>query len=197
MVRHCRTYLLSVIVTVNSFALVLSKRRKPSVRIKSQINIVAALCLNGITFLFYGINYNKTEGNMSSIFKNVSLCMSDIFVMLNYYFMMMLLTIGRFLAFYLNMKHQLYLPPKKVSKFIAFVTVSLFAGTVNVLALVLLKKWMLSTIRTCCMYFMQLLILDILFLLYLFTFSMFIKESKKLRKLILKIMNVSSYCPQT
>ena len=179
MVRHCRTYLLSVIVTVNSFALVLSKRRKPSVRIKSQINIVAALCLNGITFLFYGIKYNKIEGNMSSIFENVSLCMSDIFVMLNYYFMMMLLTIGRFLAFYLNMKHQLYLPPKKVIKFIAFVTVSLFAGTVNVLALVLLKKWMLSTIRTCCMYFMQLLILDILFLLYLFTFSMFIKESKK------------------
>ena len=77
---------------------------------------------------------------MSSIFENVSLCMSDIFVMLNYYFMMMLLTIGRFLAFYLNMKHQLYLPPKKVIKFIAFVTVSLFVGTVNVLALVLLKK---------------------------------------------------------
>ena len=140
LVRHCRTYLLSVIVTVNSFALVLSKRRKPSVRIKSQINIVADLCLNGITLLFYGINYNKTEGNMSSIFKNVSLCMSYIFVMLNYYFMMMLLAIGRFLAFYLNMKHQLYLPPKKVIKFIAFVTVSLFAGTVNVLALVLLKK---------------------------------------------------------
>ena len=136
--------LLSAIVIVNSVTLVLLKRRKHNIRIKKQINIVAALCLHGftsvpITFLFYVMKYNEVEGNMSSIFKNVFLCMSDIFVMLNYYFIMILLTIDQFLVFYLNMKCRLYLPPKKVIKVITFVTVSLFAGTVTVLALVLLK----------------------------------------------------------
>ena len=137
--------LLSSIVIVNSVTLVLLKRRKHSVRIKNQINIIAALCLNGIasvpiTFLFYVMKYNEIEGNMSTIFKKMFLCMSDIFVMLNYYFIMILLTIDQFLVFYLNMKYQVYLPPKKVIKVITFVTLSLFVGTVTVLALVLLKK---------------------------------------------------------
>ena len=96
--------LLSAIVIVNSVTLVLLKRGKHSVRIKNQINIVAALCLNRITsvpitFLFYVMKYNEIEGHMSSIFKNVFLCMSYIFVMLNYYFMIILLTIDQFLVF--------------------------------------------------------------------------------------------------
>ena len=137
--------LLSATVIVNSITLVLLKRRKRSVRIKNQINIVAALCLNAITsvpitFLFYMMKYNGIEDNMSSIFKNVFLCMSDIFVMLNYYFIMILLTTDQFLVFYLNMKYQVYLPPKEVIKVITFVTVSLFAANVTVLALVLLKR---------------------------------------------------------
>ena len=137
--------LLSAIVIVNSVTLALLKRRKHSVRIQNQINIVAALCLNGIVsipiaFLFYIMKYNEIEGNMSSIFKNVFLCMSDIFIMLNYYFIMILLTIDQFLVFYLNMKYQVYLPPKKVIKVITFVTASLFAGTVTVLTLVLLRR---------------------------------------------------------
>ena len=57
------------------------------------------------------IKYNVT--NMTPKLSDVTLCVTDIYIMLNYYFIMILLTIERFLVFYSNMKYHFFLSSHK------------------------------------------------------------------------------------
>ena len=108
---------------VTAFALLYRHRNKR--RNKHQIYLIAALCIsefNGImTIVIIHI----------MLYKNVSLTLLSIFwvylhlfVRFTYYSAMTLLTIDRFLVFYLNIRYLSKWPPEKLLKSIAFIYVT-------------------------------------------------------------------------
>ena len=179
--------LLSVVVIVNSLALFLLKEGAHSYRHANQVNIIAALCIYElvgglVSILFYIIKYNVT--NMTRKLLDVTLCVTDIYIMLNYYFIMILLTTDRFLVFYLNMKYHFYLPPRKITRLIVVVSMTLFTCTIIAAIFIMLNK--MSRLYYWNMLYLLYVIIDISYILlvmsvYIYIFSVY-KRQKKIRK---------------
>ena len=88
-------------------ALIFLKRNTNGYRNKTQINIITVLCvyelLGGLwAILCDAVERNVTSKVTASKLLDVIMCLTDIFIALNYYFTMFLLTVDRFLAIYLN-----------------------------------------------------------------------------------------------
>ena len=179
--------LLSVVVIVNSSALFLLKEGAHSYRHANQVNIIAALCIYElvgglVSILFYIVKYNVT--NMTRKLLDVTLCVTDIYITFNYYFIMILLTIDRFLVFYLNMKYHFYLPPKKITRLIIVVSMTLFTCTIIAAIFIMLNK--MSRLYYWNMLYFLYVIIDISYILlvmsvYIYIFSVY-KRQKKIRK---------------
>ena len=127
--------LLSLVVLTNSMALVFLKRNRNThgYRNKNQINLITVLCLNELltgllTILYHAVERNNVTSKIVALkLLDVIMCLTDIFLALNYYFIMVLLTVDRFLAIYLNFKYQFYIPPKRIMRLVAIVSMSLLA----------------------------------------------------------------------
>ena len=126
--------LLSLVVLTNSMALVFLKRNKNThgYRNKNQINLITVLCLNELltgllTILYHAVERNVTSKIVALKLLDVIMCLADIFLAFNYYFIMVLLTVDRFLAIYLNFKYQFYIPPMRIIGLVAIVSMSLLA----------------------------------------------------------------------
>ena len=179
--------LLSVVVIVNSLALFLLKEGAHSHRHANQVNIIAALCIYElvgglVSILFYIVKYNVT--NMTRKLLDVTLCVTDIYITFNYYFIMILLTIDRFLVFYLNMKYHFYLPPRKITSLIIVVSMTLFTCTIIAAIFIILNK--MSRLYYWNMLYLLYVIIDISYILlvmsvYIYIFSVY-KRQKKIRK---------------
>ena len=179
--------LLSVVVIVNSSALFLLKEGAHSYRHANQVNIIAALCIYElvgglVSILFYIVKYNVT--NMTRKLLDVTLCVTDIYITFNYYFIMILLTIDRFLVFYLNMKYHFYLPPRKITSLIIVVSMTLFTCTIIAAIFIMLNK--MSRLYYWNMLYLLYVIIDISYILlvmsvYIYIFSVY-KRQKKIRK---------------
>ena len=78
--------------------------------------------------------------NTTSKLSDVTLCVTDVFIMLNYYFIIVLLTIERFLVFYLYMNYHFYLPPNKITRLIIVVSMVSFRCTIIAAILTVLNK---------------------------------------------------------
>ena len=122
--------LLSLAVLTNSMALVFLKRNRNThgYRNKNQINLITVLCLNELlrgrlTILYHAVERNVTSKIVALKLLDVIMCLADIFLVFNYYFIMVLLTVDRFLAIYLNFKYQFYIPPKRIMRLVAIVSV--------------------------------------------------------------------------
>ena len=188
--------LLSAVVIVNSLALFLLKRGAHSYRHTNQINIITALCIYElvgglISISFYIIKYNVT--NMTSKLLDVTHCFTDIYITFNYYFIMTLLTIDRFLVFYLSMKYHYYLPPKKIIRLMLVVSMALFGCTIISAILIVQNK--MDRLYYWNMLYLLYVIIDILYILlvmsvYIYIFSVY-KRQKKIRKNLIRDNNDS------
>ena len=120
--------LLPSIIVIHTVAFVFLKRT--SKRYKNQIIIITLLCIFELAGAVLLISYGIFDYFVSSFVADIILCFIEIFIMLNYYFMMLLLTIDRFLVFYLNLRYQLYVSSSKTLKLISLVTIVSFLASV-------------------------------------------------------------------
>ena len=119
--------LLSCVIVIHIVALILLRRSKHSKKYKNQIIIITALCVCELTGAVLLIGINICYYFVSSLVADIILCFKLIFILLNYYFVMVLLTLDRFLVFYLNFRYQSHVSTSKTYKMIRFVAlISLF-----------------------------------------------------------------------
>ena len=100
---------------------------------------------------------------LSSIFDSFGY----IFFMINYYFIMALLTIDRFLVFYLNIRYHIRFPPAKMVKSIQIVVAISLMPTIIFAVLISLGKISLKQLGSIC--FVSYLIFDGIYILIAIT----------------------------
>ena len=122
--------LLPSIIVIHTVAFVFLKRSKHSKRYKNQIVIITFFCIFELAGAVLLISYGIFDYFVSSFVADIIVCLIEIFIMFNNYFMMLLLTMDRFLVFYLNLRHQLYVSSSKTLKLIALVTIVSFLASV-------------------------------------------------------------------
>ena len=106
---------------IHIYALFFLKQHKDNLRKKNQRNIIAALCgceLSGA--LLYGVFY-ICKLYVSEIILEVIFCFKIIYLSPIYYFIMYLLTIDRFLVFYLNIRYNVCVTSTKLIKLIIII----------------------------------------------------------------------------
>ena len=106
---------------IHVYALFFLKQHKDNLRSKNQRNIIAALCgceLSGA--LLYGVFY-ICKLYVSEIILEVIFCFKIIYFSPIYYFIMYLLTIDRFLVFYLNIRYNVCVTSTKLIKLISII----------------------------------------------------------------------------
>lgn len=108
----------SCIIIIHIVGLIFLKRSKYSSRHKNQVLIITSLSLCELTGTVLGISYGLFTYFESIVMAEIILCFTEIFITFNFYFIMILLTIDRFLVFYLKLKYSLYFSPSKVWKII-------------------------------------------------------------------------------
>ena len=182
--------LLSLVVLTNSMALVFLKRNRNAhgYRNKNQINLITVLCiyelLTGfLTILYHTIECNVTSNILASKLLDVLMCLADIFLALNYYFIMILLTVDRFLAVYLNIKYHFYLPPKRIMRLVAIVSMALLVCATIAAVLIIFNK--MNRLYHWNMLYVLFVIIDISYIVlvisvYAYIFRVF-KRQKKLQ----------------
>ena len=124
----------------HAIALTLLKQHKGNIRSKNQRNIIAALYgYELIGILWFCIIY-ICNLFASDLILDVLFCFILIFATPNYYFIMGLLTIDRFLVFYLNVRYNFYVTSTKVIKLIISTVVIFLANTIFFSVLIALQK---------------------------------------------------------
>ena len=124
----------------HAIALTLLKQHKDNIRSKNQRNIIAALYgYELIGILWFCIIY-ICNLFASDLILDVLFCFILIFATPNYYFIMGLLTIDRFLVFYLNIRYNFYVTSTKVIKLIISTVVIFLANTIIFSVLIALQK---------------------------------------------------------
>ena len=132
--------LLSAIVFIQIVALFFLLRSERKRGNRNQRTIITALCACELTGALFTITSYLFEFYVSLLATDIIFCFENIFTMLNYYFIMVLLTIDRLLVFYLNIRYASRFNFKKLLKLIfSAVTVS-FVTTVTILILIVLRK---------------------------------------------------------
>ena len=132
--------LLSAIVFIQIVALFFLLRSERKRGNRNQRAIITALCACELAGASFTITSYLFEFYVSLLATDIILCFENIFTMLNYYFIMILLTIDRLLVFYLNIRYASRFNFKKLLKLIfSAVTVS-FVTTVTILILIALRK---------------------------------------------------------
>ena len=120
-------------------ALILLKQHRENFKNKNQRNIIAALCgceLSGT--LLCGVLY-LCRLHVSKIMLEVISCFRITYFAPAYYFIMFLLTIDRFLVFYLNIRYKLYFTSTKAIKVIIS-TVTLFLATTIIFSVLIVTQ---------------------------------------------------------
>ena len=132
--------LLSAIVFIQAVALVflVKSRRKRGNR--NQRTIITALCVCELVGALFTITSYLFEFYVSLLATDIIFCFENIFTMLNYYFIMALLTIDRLLVFYLNIRYASRFNFKKLLKLIFSVVTISFVTTITILILIALRE---------------------------------------------------------
>ena len=129
---------------IHIFALVLLEQHKDNLRNKNQRNIIAALCGCELSeALLYGVFY-ICKLHVSKVILEVIFCFKIIYFSLTYYFIMYLLTIDRFLVFYLNIRYNLYVTSTKLIKLIISTVTIFLATTIIFSVLIVTQKFTLQ-----------------------------------------------------
>lgn len=145
--------LLLGIIVIHTVALVFLRRSRYSIRYKNQVIILTALCICELTGAALLIAVGVFEQYVSLLVADIIFCFTEIFTLFNYYFIMGLLTIDRFLAFYLNLKYQFHFSPSKALKLLVIATLVCLLITVMVAALVSKQIIMRSQLHNSLFFF--------------------------------------------
>ena len=132
--------LLSAIVFTQTVALVflwISRRKR---RNRNQRTIITALCVCELAGALFTIFSYLLEFYVSLLATDILFCFENIFTMLNYYFIMTLLTIDRLLVFYLNIRYASRFNFKKLLKLLFSGATISFVTTITILILIALRK---------------------------------------------------------
>ena len=132
--------LLSAIVFTQTVALVflwISRRKR---RNRNQRTIITALCVCELAGALFTIFSYLLEFYVSLLATDILFCFENIFTMLNYYFIMTLLTIERLLVFYLNIRYASRFNFKKLLKLLFSGATISFVTTITILILIALRK---------------------------------------------------------
>ena len=108
----------SCIIVIHIVTLIFLRRSRCSNRYKNQMIIITCLCICELTGAVLFINYRIFECFISLLVANIILCFALVFAVSIYYFIMVLLTRDRFLAFYLKSKYHFYFTSSKILKLI-------------------------------------------------------------------------------
>lgn len=121
----------SLIIVVHIVALIFLGRSRCSNRYKNQMIIINCLCICELTGTAFFISYRIFECFISLLLANIIPCFTLVFAVSIYYFIMVLLTLDRFLVFYLKFRYHFYFSPSKILKLIlAIASVSFLISTV-------------------------------------------------------------------
>ena len=145
--------LLLGIIVIHTVALVFLRRSRYSIRYKNQVIILTALCICELTGAALLIAVGVFEQYVSLLVADIIFCFTEIFTLFNYYFIMGLLTIDRFLAFYLNLKYQFHFSPSKALKLLVIATLVCLLITVMVAVLVSKQMIMRSQLHNSLFFF--------------------------------------------
>ena len=115
--EYVESILLPLIIMLEILALVLLYRHKNKKRNKHQVYIIAALCISALSFIVIHIITYKRASPVA-----ISLCWLYVilFIRFTYYSTMTILTVDRFLVFYLNIKYQVKWPLERILKLLGF-----------------------------------------------------------------------------
>ena len=132
--------LLSTIVFTQTVALVLLLRSRRKKGNRNQRAIITALCVCELAGALFTITSYLFEFYVSLLATDIIFCFENIFTMLNYYFIMALLTIDRLLVFYLNIRYASRFNFKKLLKLLFSGATISFVTTITILILIALRK---------------------------------------------------------
>ena len=91
--------LLLCIIIIQIVALLLLKSSKYRSRHKNQVILIIAVCIFELTGAAWLICYNVCN-ILSPVLADIILCFTDIFIIFSFYFIMLMLIVDRFLAFF-------------------------------------------------------------------------------------------------
>ena len=138
--NYTRYGLVVVNVVMHIVALVLLKQQKDNTQYKNQRNIITALCVSELSgALLCGFMY-ITRLQTSKITSQIMLCFIVIIFTPCYYVIMGLVTIDRFLAFYLNIRYKIYVTLTKLMKLTIGAVITLFTTAIVFSVLIVTQK---------------------------------------------------------
>ena len=138
--NYTRYGLVVVNVVMHIVALVLLKQQKDNIQYKNQRNIIAVLCVCELSgALLCGFMY-ITSLQTSKITSQIMLCFIVIFFTPCYYVIMGLLTIDRFLVFYLNIRYKIYITSTKLIKLTMGTVMTCFTTAIIFSVLIVTQK---------------------------------------------------------
>ena len=108
----------SCIIVIHIVTLIFLRRSRCSNRYKNQMIIITCLCICELSEAVLFISYHIFECFISLLVANIILCFTLVFAVSIYYFIMVLLTIDRFLVSYLKFKYHFYFASSKILKLI-------------------------------------------------------------------------------
>ena len=138
--NYTRYGLVVVNVVMHIVALVLLKQQKDNTQYKNQRNIITALCVSELSgALLCGFMY-ITRLQTSKITSQIMLCFIVIIFTPCYYVIMGLVTIDRFLAFYLNIRYKIYVTLTKLMKLTIGAVITFFTTAIVFSVLIVTQK---------------------------------------------------------
>ena len=138
--NYTRYGLVVVNVVMHIVALVLLKQQKDNIQYKNQRNIIAVFCVCELSgALLCGFMY-ITRLQTSKITSQIMLCFIAIIFTPCYYVIMGLVTIDRFLAFYLNIRYKIYVTLTKLMKLTIGAVITFFTTAIVFSVLIVTQK---------------------------------------------------------
>ena len=130
----CGMYL--IVIQIVAIALLYRDRNKR--RNKHQLYIISGLCLNELNDTLIAIILHILSRKVSPLIKHMVWFYIHSFVRLTHHSTMTLLTIDRFLAFYLNMRYLILWPSERLLKSLKVVYLVSFLSYISIVCLFVL-----------------------------------------------------------
>ena len=166
---------------IHIYALFFLKQHKDNLRSKNQRNIIAALCgceLSGA--LLYGVFY-ICKLYVSEVILEVIFCFKIIYFSPTYYFIMYLLTIDRFLVFYLNIRYNVCVTSTKLIKLIIIIVTIFLATTIIFSALIVTPNFTLQWLNhgiTSLLFIVDITYIFVVAATYIYIFMVYRQQSR-------------------
>ena len=185
--NYTRYGLVVVNVVMHIVALVLLKQQKDNTQYKNQRNIITALCVSELSgALLCGFMY-ITRLQTSKITSQIMLCFIVIIFTPCYYVIMGLVTIDRFLAFYLNIRYKIYVTLTKLMKLTIGAVITFFTTAIVFSVLIVTQKVTMQWLNNKILPLFMIIDVAYIFLTvatYIYIYSLYIDNNQESERTI-------------